>query len=164
MWEAYARLWGDAAIYAIKEAATQIAVNTGMSAASLLPAIGEASKVSSALGAKEQAALLTDIKSRQKNSKLKGFTDISGSYTGDKYREIKAGIAAGKEFTTFEVGTPANPNFEFGFLIGVFQYEFWEPVWGSLDRATQAFINFLNANSSAYMPSFEKLFPVKRVR
>ena len=161
MWEAYARLWGDAAMYAVKVAATKVAVDTGMSAASLIPAAEKAGVLAGRIG--EGEVLEADIKSRQKRTRRKGLTLMDENYRGDRYKEIKEGIAAGKDFTTVEAGDPSNPKFVFEFIINVFQYEFWESAWGSLEAGTQAFINFLNENFDRYMPTFDKLFPPKRL-
>ena len=168
IWEAMSRLWGDAAIHAVKVAATNVASSTGMSAASLLPMIEKASLVSKTLGAKAQADVLSDIKARQKFDRRAGLVPpdmpyIKGTTDMSHYKVIKEGIAAGKEFSNFSVGRPTNPVFSFEFSINVFQYKFWESAWGSLDAGNAAFMTFLHANFNKYMPTFQELFPSRKI-
>lgn len=162
IFEALAKLWGEAAFYAVKIMVTKVAVDTGMSAASLIYAAEKAGLIAGQIGRGE--LIETDIAARRKRVQRKGVTPPEGGKSDKSmYKEIKTGIAAGKDFTELEVGTPTAPNFTFIFLINVFQYEFWEPVWGSIEAGLEAFREYWSGNLRRIFPPMDDLFPPKGI-
>lgn len=143
-YEAAKRLWKDAAKEFIKTAVSSIVIDTGMSAASMLPLAEKADY---------ETELYAEIAGRVKRSKRQGLTYLDGSYDRSRFREIKEGIAAEEKKSKLLFGSEKRPFMQFSFTITVYQYDRWEPRrWHSLNKGSTAFITFIDENWDYYFP------------
>lgn len=136
------RLWRDCIKEFILATADNIAVDTGMSKASLIPLARE-------------VQLKTIIADAARGfGPRKGYTDMSGTYHPDQVRSPEHGERLGQSAYTLEFGTPTNPELLFNFNIVVFQYFLHESLenyqnssnWKSLEKGKKAFLDYWNKN------------------
>lgn len=130
------RLWRDSVKAFIFETVDAMSIDTGMSVASLQP-----------LAAKVRLRTIILETLRGKGPKFKkGFTDLSGAYHANQNKSRAHGERLGRQAYKLEFGTPNNPDLRFEFDIVVFQHQFHDPTWQSLQKGQQAFIDFFEAN------------------
>ena len=135
------RLWRDSVKAFILATVDAMAIDTGMSVASLQP-----------LGARVRLRTLILETLRGKGPKFKrGYTDLAGNYHPDQSKSRAHGERLGQKAYTLEFGTPSDTNLLFTFDIVVFQHQFHEPTWESLQKGEKAFIDYFEANFQSYI-------------
>jgi len=138
------RLWKDAAKKFIDSAVSSIVIDTGMSAASMLPLAEKADY---------ETELYAEIVGKVQRVRRKGLTHIDGSYDASRYREIKEGVKAEEKKSKLLVGSEKRPFMQFYFTITVYQYARWEKRrWHSLEKASDEFIKYIDENWEYYFP------------
>jgi hypothetical protein len=145
-YEAMKRLMRDAAGVFVKSAVTNVAVDTGMSAASLEP-MAKVAKTS----------ILPYVAPKRVR---RGVTAISGRYYPKKIKGIPEGVKAGLNAFKFNYGSIDRPTMSFRFQIKVWQYWYWEPQWQSLNEAMIDAEIFIENNYEKYLPDASH-FPFK---
>lgn len=132
------RIWQDAARAFVKELVTDaVHIDTGMSAASVLP-------LASVLRIKGQ--MQAHISAMSGGPK-RGYGD---PWDRSKYRSIRHGMALGRNAYKLSFGTPQRTLFHFEFHITVFQHSFHEGTWDSIPKASDAFMETLEAEYSEF--------------
>jgi len=118
-------IW-DAGVRAfIRAALKEIIVDTGMSAASLIP-----------LGRLVKSAEINLITPRR--GPQIGYTQLGGSYVRNGIRGPKTGERFGKEAFTLTYGDPEKPVFYFSFKAVVFQHFLMDLGLGNFNRPVQS--------------------------
>ena len=142
------RLWIGAAKEFVRAMAREgmIKVDTGMSKASLIP-LGRVLKITG------------EISISPKRTR-KGYTDINGNWVPSGTKSVATGIDAGESAFTIEHGSPGNPLFIFEYNLSVFQHDYWDPYWGSLEAGKAAFIQHLEDH---YVEELERVPQFKRL-
>lgn len=128
-----------------------IHIETGMSAASLLPLAAQirlknrlrAAIAGQSIGTKKQSII-----------SYAEWADQS-----EKIKSISFGEQLGRKAYTISWGSPSRPVFEFSFLINVFQYHLHEfgyargnPIpWGSIEAGILAFDTYIEKNWRKYI-------------
>lgn len=127
-------VWRQAARAFFREVAAAIAIDTGMSRASLLP-----------LAAKVQYATELQRYLTRGNTAKKGWTDIDGVYHPDGFRSKTQGVRESESklgsTQRIEFGTPLAPTMLFEFEIAIYQWAKWENEanWNALGKGVEAF-------------------------
>lgn len=145
------RLWHDASQEFILTALNQISVDTGMSAATLLP-LAQKVNLRSAVAAAIQGKG-PNFRKRQKYRGGPGFP------SSGEFKSRALGERMGQAAYKFEVGTDRKPIFIMTFDIVVFQYFLHESFensnvskdWQSLDQAKDAMLKFIENNWMHYV-------------
>lgn len=124
--------WRASARAFFKEVAAHIAIDTGMSRASLLPLAG---KVRIASEVRKYLSDSTGFK--------RGWTDIEGNYHPEGFRSRARGESEARKRlgTAQEIsfGSLQSPSFVFYFEIVIYQWELHENKWRALDAGREAF-------------------------
>lgn len=116
-----------------------MSIDTGMSVASLQP-----------LATKVQLRSIILETLRGKGPKpRKGYVDLQGVYHADQNKSRAHGERLGSHAYKLSFGTPDNPDLRFSFDIVVFQHQFHEPTWNSLQKGKEAFIAYFKSNFDA---------------
>jgi len=144
-----AKTWDMAVIEFVRTAALEsdggggIHIETGMSAASLIPALYNVRFVETA---SYISSISSQIMSRRTAIEAAGLRTSTGQYLpasqGYK-RSFEQGIVEGTDGTRITYGPVANPIFEFYFDIRPFQWVVNEDYWGVLELAESAFVRHL---------------------
>jgi hypothetical protein len=137
------RLWRDSVKEFIVATADAMAVDTGMSVASLEP-----------LAAKVRLATLIREISRGKGPK-RGHKNLTGNFSSNnaQFKSRNFGRQLGREAFDLSFGTPQSPVLTFNFKIVVFQHFLQEnglgngDVWASLAKGREAFLTFFNTEA-----------------
>jgi len=128
------RLWRDSVKAFVMATMENMHIDTGMSVASLQPL---------AANVRLQTIIMETLRGR---GPRRGYVDINGTYHRDQFKSRAHGIRLGQSAYKLEFGTPQSPNLLFIFNIVVFQHQYHEPTWQSLEAGKQAFINHFEAN------------------
>lgn len=124
-------VWRISARAFFKKASQLVAIDTGMSMASMLPL---ATKVQMASAINRY---LTGAEAK------KGYRDIDGKWHGDGIRSRAQGVREAEKRIrshVIEFGTPQAPIFIFRFEIVVYQWERWENVWAAIEEGREQFL------------------------
>lgn len=134
------KLWQACIREFVIETTRHIAIDTGMSAASLVP-----------LAAKVRLAsfLRAQIAGGVKRPARRGYTDMNFQYSPDALKSRAHGERLGRDAYKISFGTPLAPNLSFEFEIVVLQHLLHESVanykrshnWESLEKGKKAFID-----------------------
>ncbi len=142
------RFWRDAINVFLDAMADRIAVDTGMSMASLGPLAKEVRRKTAFL----QAIRGMGPKFRSKN--YSGYKNDTGLV-----KSKAAGTRLGEAAYTLSFGSPTTPVFKLSFEIAVFQFYLWEfglakgnegKSWGALDAGRTAFLDFVQTKYATY--------------
>jgi len=144
------RIFGEAALEFIRETAKHVAVDTGMSLASLRAA-------GDSLGVGDSGISITPKRGPRPGFVPPELPYVKGSTDMSRYKSIKEGIAAGKDAAKIIAGSPSKPVFRFEFTIKVFQYLYWEAIWQSTLYGQEAFERTLVEGSRQL---FDRIAPV----
>ena len=155
----------DAGIKAFVDAAVHsVRIDTGMSAASILPLLIMSHRIQGGSSIKKSRSkrwrkvkggqelydkLMLDIEVSKKEDFVEDLRDMGGRLVRDGVRDIDTGLEAGRgykrEGQNFEIVYAGynNPSFRFGFAINTYQWSVWEnklqPSWRVLPTAKAAF-------------------------
>lgn len=135
------RIWKQSIGEFVRAAAREIAVDTGMSMASLEPLAANV-RLASALAASAAG---------MGAAPRKGAFDISGKWQPGVWRSRASGRREGNKAYEIDFGTRQNLAFRFKFKIVVWQYKVHElgmfnnDPWNSLGKGREAFLQHFNA-------------------
>lgn len=143
------QLWGDSVRKFISTVSELIAVDSGMSVASLLPL---ASKV------RFKNAIAESLRGKGPNFKRRPYR-ASGQFGGGGYKSRAHGERLGQKAYDLVFGTPNNPQFVFNFKIVVLQYFLHENGlargnsynYRSLEKGRVAFLSYWESNFDNYV-------------
>ena len=143
------RLWKDCIkefIYIVSE---NIAVDTGMSMASLYP-----------LATKVRLGTLIESLSHGFGPKI-GHKNLTGKFASNnaRYKSRELGKRLGNQAYKLSFGVPKNPELVFEFEIVVFQYFLHENglglnsnnIWNTLEKGKLAFVKYWEDNADKYI-------------
>lgn len=134
------RLWKQSVAEFVRVAAQEIAIDTGMSRASLEPLAANI----------RLASALAESARGMGASPRKGAFDLEGNWHSDRMRSKAAGRREGEKAYNLSFGTPLRPNMVFDFKIVVWQYKvhelgmFGNDPWNSLGKGRDAFLEHFN--------------------
>lgn len=134
------RLWKESVAEFVRVAAQEVAIDTGMSKASLEPL---AANIGLASALAESARGMGAAPAR-------GSFDLEGNWHPDRMRSKAAGRREGKKAYRLTFGTPVRPEMIFTFKIVVWQYKihelgmFGNDPWNSLGKGRDAFLGYFN--------------------
>lgn len=148
------KLWKECIEEFVREASKHIAIDTGMSMASMMP-----------LAAKVRMASFLRSKIQGKSSGPKrGYTDMNFQYHKSQFKSVAHGQRLGKRAYILRFGTPTLPNLSFEFDITVLQHWLHEDAanyqrshnWQSLVKAKKAFLEAWDA----FLPYFVDAYAI----
>jgi len=143
------RLWKRCVQEFIKEASLHIAIDTGMSMASMMP-----------LAAKVQlASFLRSRITGSSGGPRRGYTDMNFNYNPSQQKSIAHGQRLGARAYDLTFGSTLNPKLTFEFNIVVLQHYLHESSsnykrshhWQSLERGREAFLAAWNILHDEYV-------------
>lgn len=144
LYKGVALLWRDSAREFVRVASEHIAVDTGMSRASLIPI---------ARMLKMQLA----VQGRRTRRGVTHLVDGRGEYDPSGVRGTKAGISAGSHAFEYKLGSQKRMHLTFEFDISVWQHFMYEDgfngkaPWDSLEAGRKAFNDFFDSNWDTYV-------------
>jgi len=130
------RLWRDSVKAFVLGAMDAMTVVTGMSVASLQPLAAQV---------RLQTIVLETLRGKGPKNR-KGFTDLGGGYHANQSKSRAHGRRLGQRAYKLSFGTPRNPDLRFEFEIVVFQHEWHERTWKSLEKGKEAFVAHFETN------------------
>lgn len=126
-------VWRISARAFFRKASQLIAIDTGMSMASMIPL---ATKVQTAAYIERQLAKATTPK--------KGWRDIDGNWHGETLRSRAQGIREAEKRIgnkhIIDFGSPQTPTFVFRFEIVIYQWARWENAWRAMEEGRAQFL------------------------
>lgn len=141
-------MWSGAIMAFVRTAALGdgMHIETGMSAASLLPVLDKAQFRGVT---RFRASTESEIRSHITKEVVNGGTSPDGVYhpaSSGFRRSFEQGIKEGKLGTKVSYGSTARPLFQFHYAIQPYQWQINENDWGVLEVAQRAFIDYVEAN------------------
>lgn len=142
-------LWQDAVEEFVLEVQKHIAIDTGMSAASLIP-------LAENVGL--DTLLRASIAAKRKRYIVKGYNPPGGFPRPSTNKSMQAGESAGSSAYSLNFGTPLIPRVSFTFDIQVWQYYLHENLalpggsgpWRSLQKGLVAFDTYIKTHFTSY--------------
>lgn len=131
------RLWRNSVKAFIMAIIDAMHIDTGMSVASLQPLAAQV---------RLRTIILETLRGK---GPRRGYVDLQGVYHREQFKSRAHGERLGRQAYQLSFGTPQHPDLRFEFDIVVFQHQYHEPTWDSLQKGQEAFINYFETNFNA---------------